>query len=72
MKDKVAEKFGVYSVEVNYCKRVGITKWAQKANELMSKDKSSQQVLIEDIRLVLAILFSYVEHLIISQSINIL
>ncbi len=47
MKGKVVEEFGVYSVEVNYCKRVGIKERAQKANELMSKDKSFQQILVE-------------------------
>ena len=39
MKGKVIEEFGVYSVDVSYCKRVGIKDRAQKANELMGKDK---------------------------------
>jgi DNA polymerase-3 subunit alpha len=47
MKGKVVEEFGVYSVEVNYCKRIGIKDRVQKANELMSKDKSYQQILVE-------------------------
>ncbi len=47
MKGKVAEEFGVNSVEVNYCKRIGIKERAQKANELMSKDKSYLQKLVE-------------------------
>ncbi len=47
MKGKVVEEFGVYSVEVTYCKRIGIKDRAQKANELMSKDKSYQQILVE-------------------------
>ncbi len=47
MKGKVIEEFGVYSVEINYCKRVGIKDRAQKANELMSVDKSYQQILVD-------------------------
>ncbi len=47
MKGKVVEEFGVYSVEVNYCNRIDIKNRAQKANELMSKDKSYQQILVE-------------------------
>lgn len=47
MKGKVVEEFGVYSVEVTYCKRIGIKDRAQKANELMCKDKSYQQILVE-------------------------
>ena len=43
MKGKVVKEFGVYSVEVNYCKTVGIKDRAQKANELMKKDKSYKQ-----------------------------
>jgi len=34
MKGKVVEDFGVYPVEVSYCKRTGIKYRAQKANEL--------------------------------------
>ena len=44
MKGKVVEEFGVYSVEVNYCKRVGIKARAQQANELRKKDKSSKDI----------------------------
>ena len=47
MKGKVVEEFGVYLVEVNYRKRIGIKDRAQKANELISKDKSYQQILVE-------------------------
>ncbi len=47
MNGKVVEEFGVYSVEVNYCKMIGIKDRAQKANELMNKDKSYQQILVE-------------------------
>ena len=47
MKGKVPEEFGVNSVEVNYCKRIGIKGRVQKAKELMSKDKSYQQILVE-------------------------
>jgi hypothetical protein len=39
MKGKVVEEFGVYSVEVNYCKKVGIKDRGQKANDLLGKDK---------------------------------
>ncbi len=35
MKSKVVEEFSVYSVEVNYCKRISIKVRAQKANELI-------------------------------------
>lgn len=47
MKGKVVEEFGVYSIEVNYCKRVGIKDRAEKANELMRKDKTYEEVLVE-------------------------
>ena len=47
MKGKVVEEFGVYSIEVNYRKRIGVKDEAQKANELISKDKSYQQILEE-------------------------
>ncbi len=40
MKGKVVEEFGVYSVEVNYCKKIGIKERAQKANELLRKGRS--------------------------------
>ena len=43
MKGKVVEEFGVYSVEVNWCRKVGIKSRTQKANELMNKNKSYQQ-----------------------------
>ena len=39
MRGTVVEEFGVYSVEVNYCKRVGIKDRAQKANGLTRKNK---------------------------------
>lgn len=39
MRGKVAEEFGVYTVEVIYCKKIGIKDRGQKANELMRKDK---------------------------------
>ncbi len=41
------EEFGVYSVEVNYCNKIGIKDRAQKANELMKKDKKVEQMLVE-------------------------
>ena len=37
MKGRVVEEFGVYTVEVSYCKKVGIKDRGQKANELMGK-----------------------------------
>jgi DNA polymerase-3 subunit alpha len=46
MKGKVVEEFGVFSVEVNWCKKIGIRDRAQKANELMKKDKSVQQYMV--------------------------
>ena len=47
MKGKVVVEFGVYSVDVNYCERVGLKERAQKANELMKKDKSHEQIFVE-------------------------
>jgi len=47
MKGKVVEEFGVYSVEVSWCKKVGIRSRSQKANELLNKDKSYQQVVVQ-------------------------
>lgn len=47
MTGKVVEEFGVFSVEVNYCKRIGIKDRAQKANELLKKDKKVEQMLVE-------------------------
>jgi DNA polymerase-3 subunit alpha len=46
MKGKVVEEFGVFSVEVTWCKKIGIRDRAQKANELMKKDKSFEQILV--------------------------
>lgn len=39
MKGKVIEEFGVYTVDVHYCKKVGIKERTQKANELTEKIK---------------------------------
>ncbi len=47
MKGKVAEEFGVYSVEVSYCKKIGIKDRAQRANDLLKKDKKVEQMLVE-------------------------
>ena len=47
MKGKVIEEFGVYTIDVSYCKKIGIKDRAQKANELLRKDKSHQQILVE-------------------------
>lgn len=44
---EVVEEFGVFTVEVSYCKKVGIKDRAQKANELLKKDKSYEQMLVE-------------------------
>jgi hypothetical protein len=38
MKGKVVEEFGVYTVEVSYCKKVGIKDRGKKGNELLKKD----------------------------------
>jgi hypothetical protein len=50
MKGKVVEEFGVYTVEVTYCKKMGIKDRAQKGNELMGKgmgmDVGSPQLLL--------------------------
>lgn len=43
----MVEEFGVYSVEVNYCKKTGVKDRAQKANDLLKKDKSYEQILVE-------------------------
>lgn len=43
----MVEEFGVYSVEVNYCKKIGVKDRAQKANDLLKKDKSYEQILVE-------------------------
>jgi len=37
MTGKVVEEFGVYAVEVSYCKKVGIKERGQKGNELLGK-----------------------------------
>jgi hypothetical protein len=42
MTGKVVEEFGVFTVEVCYCKKVGIKDRGKKANELMKKDKISR------------------------------
>jgi hypothetical protein len=47
MKGKVAEEFGVFTVEVSYCKKVGIKDRAGKANELMRKDRKVEQGWVE-------------------------
>ena len=36
MTGKVVEEFGVFTVEVSYCKKVGIKDRAQSANKLMT------------------------------------
>jgi hypothetical protein len=47
MKGKVVEEFGVYTVEVNYCKKVGIKDRAGKANELLGNGEKVQQAVGE-------------------------
>jgi len=44
MRGKVVEEFGVYSVEVSYCKKVGIKQRGQKANALMKGDKEVRPI----------------------------
>jgi hypothetical protein len=39
MKGKVIEEFGVYTVDVSNCKKMGIKDRAQNANELLKRDK---------------------------------
>ncbi len=40
MRGKVVEEFGVYSVEVTYCKKAGFKNRDEHANSLLKKDKS--------------------------------
>jgi DNA polymerase-3 subunit alpha len=47
MKGKVVEEFGVFSVEVNYCKKIGIRNRADQANRLFSRDQSYKQMVVE-------------------------
>lgn len=47
MNGKVVEEFGVFSIDVSYCKKIGIKSRAQKANDLMKKDKHFEQILVE-------------------------
>ena len=43
MTGKVVEEFGVFTVEVSYCKKVGIKDRRQKGNELMGKGEKVEQ-----------------------------
>ena len=45
MTGKVVKEFGVFAVEVNYCKKVGIKDRGKKGNELMGKDIKIEQGL---------------------------
>ncbi len=66
MTGKVVEEFGVYSVDVSYCKKIGIKDRAQKANELMKKDKKVEQILVERfLDLALVVLLSIVASLVL-------
>ncbi len=47
MTGKVVEEFGVYTVEVSCYKKIGIKDRAQKANELLKKDKKVEQMVVE-------------------------
>jgi len=47
MTGKVVEEFGVFTVEVSFCKKVGVKDRAQKANELLKKDKKVEQIVVE-------------------------
>ncbi len=45
MKGIVIEEFGVYTVDVKYCKKIGIKDRADKANQLKTINKNKQDVL---------------------------
>ncbi|HVK98009.1 MAG TPA: hypothetical protein VM368_09330, partial [Flavisolibacter sp.] len=47
MKGKVVEEFGIYSVDVTYCRKIGIKSRADKANVVMAKDRSFQQIMVD-------------------------
>ncbi len=47
MKGKVIEEFEMYTLDVSYCKKIGIKDRGQKANELMRKDKKVEQAVVE-------------------------
>ncbi len=47
MKGKVVEEFGVFTVEVSYCKKVGIKDRGQKANELMKRHVEVEHGAVE-------------------------
>jgi hypothetical protein len=40
----VIEEFGMYTVEVTFCKKIGIKDRGAKGNVLMGKDKSIEQL----------------------------
>lgn len=44
MKGKVIEEFGVYTVDVHSCNKIGMKSRAQVANNLLLKDKSHKQI----------------------------
>jgi DNA polymerase-3 subunit alpha len=41
MRGKVVEEFGVFTVDVSCCKKVGIKARGEKANELLKEDKKA-------------------------------
>jgi DNA polymerase III alpha subunit len=43
IKGKVLEEFGVFTVEVSYCRKVGIKERGQKGNELMGRGEKVEQ-----------------------------
>ena len=46
MKGKVIEEFGVYTVDVQYCRKVGMKQRTEKANAILLKDKSHQLMAV--------------------------
>lgn len=46
MKGKVVEEFGVYSVDVNYCRKVGYKGRTDSANHLQKRNSGKEEVLV--------------------------
>ncbi|HEY0749581.1 MAG TPA: DNA polymerase III subunit alpha, partial [Chitinophagaceae bacterium] len=46
MKGKVIQEFGVYTVDVQYCRKVGMKQRTEKANAILQKDKSHQLMAV--------------------------
>jgi hypothetical protein len=45
MKGKVIEEFGMYTVDVSYCKKLAIKDRTEKANELLGREKDEQMLV---------------------------